>query len=401
MKDHSFRTTLLIIVVTLLLVMAISCSRKQTGETIKASATKASIERVTAGPVDDFYEATGIVRSKTTNALSSKSFGRIVAVQVHEGERVRAGQLLVEIDSRDAVAELQKAQGGVREAENALEEVDRNIRAAEAAKAAAEANLTLAGSTHARYQKLLERRSASPQEFDEVATRFKVAEAEVERTTRMLASLYARRNQASAKIDQAKSEVAAAHVYASYSRVTSPINGIVTAKQAETGSMAVPGAVLITVEDNSHYRLEASVEESQLHRIKIGAEAGIQVDALGDEELPGRVSEIVPVADAASRSYTVKIDLPPRSTFRSGLYGKARFAREQRHAITIPTKAIIQRGQLTSVLLVDDSGTARFRLISVGKSRGDRTEVLSGLQEGERIVVDRLDAISDGSRVES
>lgn len=401
MKDLTARGTLALIASIFLAAMSASCGKKQEIATVKAAITKVTIEKVAFGSVDDFYEASGTVRSKTTSVLSSKTLGNVVAIHVHEGDRVRAGQTLIEIDNREATAQLQKAQAGVRESENALEEADRNIRTAQAAKTASEASLALAASTHARYQNLLERRSVSPQEFDEVQTKYKVAQAEAERATRMLASLDARRNQALARIDQARSDVSGARVYASYARVTSPINGIITAKQTDTGMMATPGAPLLTVEDDSHYRLEASVEESQLSRIKIGDQVGAQIDAAGSEEMPGRVAEIVPAADPASRSYAVKIDLPQHKNLRSGLYGKARFSRDSKQAITIPTTAIIHRGQLISVFVVDDAGIAHMRLIATGKSNGNRIEVLTGLNDGERIVVDRVDAISDGSRVES
>ena len=116
-----------------------------------------------------------------------------------------------------------RAQAGMREAESALDEIERNLQAAGSGKAAAEASLALAASTYNRYKALLERRSVSPQEFDEVQAKYKVADAEAERATRMLSSLVARKNQVLAKIDQAKAEVANAQVYASYGRVASPI----------------------------------------------------------------------------------------------------------------------------------------------------------------------------------
>ncbi|HSE36625.1 MAG TPA: efflux RND transporter periplasmic adaptor subunit, partial [Blastocatellia bacterium] len=126
----------------------------------------------------------------------------------------------------------------------------------------------------------------------------------------------------------------------------------------------------------------------------------VRIDALGGIDLTGRVVEIVPVADPASRSHTVKIDLPAQSSLRSGSYGRASFVTGQKQAITVPQRAVIERGQLVSAFVVDDSGTARVRLIKTGRSYGDRVEVLSGLNEGERVVVDRVEAVSDGSRVE-
>jgi multidrug efflux pump subunit AcrA (membrane-fusion protein) len=396
-----FKTAGVLVAATVTLFIA-ACGRRQEAGTERAAPIRnVKIEKVVASPIDDFYEATGTVRSKTTSVLSSRIMGIIMTIHVREGDRVRAGQVLVVIDSREATALVQQAQAGMREAESALEEIERNLQAAGSSKTAAEASSALSASTYNRYKQLLERRSVSPQEFDEVQARHRVADAEAERATRVLSSLEARKNQVLAKIDQAKAQVVNAQVYASYARVASPMNGIVTAKQAEVGAMAAPGTPLLTLEDNSQYRLEAAVEESQIRKIRLGDKVQVRIDALGDEEVSGAVSEIVPAADPASRSHTVRIDLPPRPALRSGSFGRARFSSGKKQAITIPHGAIAERGQLVTVFVVDQTGTARLRLIKTGKSYGDRVEVLTGLSDGERIVVDNIEAVSDGSRIES
>jgi multidrug efflux pump subunit AcrA (membrane-fusion protein) len=385
----------------LMTTLVVSCSRKPEATAPRVSAaTDVKIERVTAAAVDDLYEATGSVRSRTTSVVSSRIMGSVIAIHVREGDRVRAGQTLLEIDNRDAAAQVQKSQAGAREANEALEEIDRNIQAGKAGKSAAEANRTLAASTFHRYQALFDRHSASPQEFDEVQTKLRVAEAEAERATRLLSSLEARRNQVLARIDQAKADVSSAQFSESYAKIASPISGIITAKQVDAGAMATPGAPLLTVEDDSHYRLEAAVEESQIGNIHHGDHARVQIDALGDAELDGVVAEIVPSADLSSRSHIVKLDLLQTNGLRSGSYGKARFVIGQKQAITIPRRAITERGQLVSVFVVGESGIAHLRLIKTGKGYGDRIEVLTGLTDGERIVVDRVESLSDGARVE-
>jgi multidrug resistance efflux pump len=390
-----------VLVATAIAMLNTACGRRQQAAREDVTIPNVKIEKVVKAPMDYFYEATGTVRSKTTSAVSSRVMGSIIAIQVLEGARVRAGQTLIEIDSREAAAQLQKARAGMREAENALEEIERNLQAAGSEKAAAEARLALATSTHGRYKALLERRSVSPQEFDEIQSKYKIADAEAERATRLLASLVARRNQVLAKMDQAEADIVDAQVYASYSRVVSPINGIVTAKHAEVGTMATPGAPLLTLEDDTHYRLEASVEESQIRNIHVSDQVQVRIDALGDEELSGTVSEIAPAVEPASRSHTVKIDLPARAAIRSGSFGRARFSSGQKQAITIPQRAITERGQLVSVFVVEDSGIARLRLIKTGKAYGDRVEVLTGLSDGERIVVDPVETVSDGNRIGS
>lgn len=396
------KQTVILIAITLASVTAASCSKKQEAASLEKTPAVRNVptEIVKTTPVADFYEAVGTVRSKTSTTLSSKVVGSVISMRVREGDRVRAGQLLAEIDSRDARVQTDKAQAGLREAQTSVDEVEKNIRAAEAAKAAAEASRNLAAATFKRYQTLLERKSVSQQEFDEVQARYKVAEAEVERADRMLQSMQARRNQVTARIDQAKADVAGAQVYAGYSRITSPINGVVTVKQADVGTLAAPGAPLLTIEDGNSFRLEAAVEESRIRDVRLNQPVTVLIDALGGEELSGRVVEIVPSTDPASRSYTVRIELPSRSLLRSGLFGRARFTAGERKTMTIPQKAIVQRGQLTGVYVIDSSGIARLRLITLGKATGDRIEALSGLSDGDRVVTDAGSGVSDGSKVQ-
>jgi multidrug efflux pump subunit AcrA (membrane-fusion protein) len=396
---------MVIIAVSLGAALAAACSKKQEAAEEKAPMVKgAKVETVKLSPVDDYYEAVGTVRSQTTSVLSAKIVGSVIAMRVREGDRVRVGQALAEIDNRDARAQAQKAEAGLREAQDAAQEIERTIRAAESARTAAEANQALAAATFNRYQALLARRSVSPQEFDEAQAKYRVAEAEAERADRLLQSLGARKDQVRAKIAQAQAEVANAQVALSYTRITSPINGVVTAKQAEVGYTATPGAPLLTVEDHRHYRLEVAAEESQVGKIRLKQPVRVRIAALGQGEIAGSVAEVAPAADPASRSCTVKIEIPLRAApprLRSGLYGTARFITGQRQVLTIPTKAVIHRGQLTGAYAVDEAGAARLRLIQTGKSYGDRVEVLSGLSEGERIVVDGAANLSEGSRVQS
>ena len=395
---------LTITAITLTLFVASSCSRKQEQASTTAPMVQGTkIETVAMQLVDESYEAVGTIRAKDSSVVSSKVMGSIVAMKVREGDTVRAGQIVVEIDSREAGIQSQKAAAGLVEMKGALDEVERSIKAAESNVSAAEANRRLATSTFVRYQQLLERQSISPQEFDEVRARREVADAEAESATRMLQSLVAKRRQVLARIDQAKADVAGSRINSSFTRIAAPISGVVVSKQADVGYMAAPGAPLLTIENGSDYRLEVAVQESQINKIHLREQARVQIDALGQEERSGTVVEIVPAADPASRSYLVKISIAlsgdNSQIIRSGLYGKARFITGQMQVITVPREAVIERGQLTSVYVVDQSGIARMRLIKIGKTYGDRVEVLSGLKEGEQIVIYGVAALSDGSRV--
>lgn len=381
--------------------MTISCSRKAEPQEPAAILSGLRMETLQTSLVDDYYEAVGTVQAKNRSVVAAKVMGNIVALHVREGDTVRAGQTLIEIDNRDAGIQLQKTQAGMREIQDSLEEVERSIRAAESARAAAQANESLAKTTLQRYQTLFERRSVSPQEFDEVRARYEVAKAESERADRLLQATAARQNQMRARIDQAKADVANARVYVGYSRIAAPINGVVVSRQADVGYMATPGMPLLTIENSSHYQLHASVEESRLGTIRLNDQVRVVLEALSKTDLNGVVEEIVPAADPATRSYIVKIALPNTGDIhlRSGLYGKARFVTGQRKILSVPQTAVTQQGQLVGVFVVDQSGVARLRLVKTGRTVGDRVELLSGLNEGEEIMSESITSLRDGIRV--
>ena len=397
-----------IIAMVLLVFFVAGCGKREEGATEKPTTIQgAKIETIKLSPVEEEYEAVGTVRSKTTSNLSSKTVGNILAVHVREGDRVKTGQLLIEIDDRDSRSRLQKAEAGLREVREGLEEIEQNIHAAEAARGGAEAGRSLAMSTFNRYTALFEQKSVSRQEFDEVQAKMKIAEAEADRAGRVLQALIAKKSQILAKAEQAKADITSAQIYVGYGRIASPMNGVVVSKQAEIGLLAAPGVPLLTLEDDSRFRLEVSAADSMLRQIRLGTSSQISIDAIGPQEFSGQVTEIVPASDPGSRSSTVKIDLfdakgssGSRAVLRSGLYGKARFPIGQKQILKVPVKAILQRGQLVSVFVVDSSQILHLRLIKTGKQYSDQLEVLSGLNDGDRIVVEGIERVKEGDRIE-
>jgi multidrug efflux pump subunit AcrA (membrane-fusion protein) len=402
-KDMSTNQILVLAVLGLSLMPLAACGGEpaETSARPDRPAVSAVSERVENVTIDDVYEAVGTVRSRTTTVLSSKVMGQILAVKAQQGDQVRAGQLLVEIDNRDADANLARARGGLSEAESALAEVEESWRGAEAGQAAADAGAGLAASTFRRYQALLERKSVSPQEFEEIEFKHKAAQAEARRADQGLLTLAARKQQVLARIEQAKAELRNAETHLSYASVTAPHGGVVTTRYAEAGALSTPGLPLLTLEDSRNYQLEAMVEESRIGRVKPGDRVAVVIDALGGSEIAGQVAEIVPGGDPGSRSFVVKVRLPGTEGIRSGMFGRARFGADQKQALTVPASALFERGQLVAVYVVDEKDTARLRLVKTGKRHADRVEILSGLRPGERIVVEHPERLQDGTPVQS
>jgi len=330
------------------------------------------------------FEVTGTVRARTAAVISSKVMGYVREVTVRPGDRVRAGQLLIELDARDLEANWRQAQAAVDEARSAVPEADNAV-------AAAKAGLELAQVTFRRMQDLFQKRSISNQEYDEATAKLRVAEAQYEMAQ-------ARRRQLDAKIQQAEQALQAAAVMRGYARIAAPFDGLVVEKNVEPGNLAAPGTPLLVVEQEGAYRLEAAVEESRIGVVRLGQSVRVRVDALG-RELTGRIAEIVPAVDAAARSFTVKIDLPGAPGLRSGLFGRAVFEAGVRRVLAAPSSGVVERGQLTSVFVIEN-GVARMRMVTLGARREAQVEILSGLSGGETMVAAIPAGLRDGARVE-
>ena len=358
-----------------------------------------TVGAATASDLDDLAEVTGTVRSRTVTTLSSKIVGRIVALHVREGSVVEAGQLLIELDDQDIAAQTRRAEAGLREAEAAMAEVDRGIAAAAAGQAAAEAQRDLAVSTLARYQRLLDRKSVAPQEYDQVAAQQKAAAAAVDRAIAEGQAIQSKRAQVLARIETARTEIAGTQVMRGYAKIAAPFAGIVTTKHAEVGGLAAPGAPLLTLEDNRRYWLEAAVPDSQIAGLKRGQSLQVAVEGAGFSGA-APVSEIVPTADQATRTTLVRLDLPASPQLRSGLFGRAWIPAGRRQAIQVARQAVVERGQLQGVYVVGQDGIARFRLIRTGAMHSGGIEVLSGLTSGEQVITSGVEHVTDGARIQ-
>ena len=392
----------IIIAVTLIAIPFLSACGKKESTNSTGSVTfvpNIVISKITRSSFANYYEATGTVKAKTTTEVSANLLGRITSIPVSEGDAIQKGQVLIEIDNRDAQAQLQKAEAGLKEAQASLIEIDNSVIAANAAVKTAEANKKLAEATYGRYKELYRRKSVSGQEYDDALSKLSAATSELERAKANVQTIISRKTQVNARIDQAKADIANSRIYAGYARIASPVSGVIVKKFAEPGAMASPGAPLLAIEDNSQYRLEVGVEESRSGSVRIGSRVSVRIDAISEGEFYGAVSEILPLADAPSRSYAVKIDLPANPNLRSGQYGLARFPAGQKDAITVPDSAIVQRGQLTGVFVVNPEGIAQFRIVTIGKGEDGGLEVLSGLSEGDEIVVSGTEQLTDGSKV--
>ena len=350
----------------------------------KARPTPVKTIRVEESDWPSFYDAVGTVRARSSAQVASRVMSYVRQVDVTVGDRVRQGQRLIVLDARDLESRGRQAGAARAEAGTAAAEADSAVESARA-------NLELAEVTFRRMKDLFDKTSISNQEFDEASARLRMARANLEMAV-------SRRKQVDSKIVQAEEEVTAARIQSGYSILTAPLSGVVTEKTVEPGNLAVPGAPLLTIDQQDGYRFHAQVEESNIGTVRRREPVTVELDSL-DRALHGTVSEISPVADPAAHSFLVKIDLPAAADLRSGLFGRARFPGASRRLLAAPAQAVAQRGQTRWVFVVD-AGAARSRLVTLGSRYENQIEILSGLSAGDQVISPAPPNLSDGDPVE-
>jgi RND family efflux transporter MFP subunit len=347
---------------------------------------KVAIARSSVWPL--MFESVGTVQAETASTIGSKLLGTVTSVRVQEGDRVRMGDILVTIDERQVGAQKQQA-------EAALAEARQMEQAARAARDAANAGADFATATYNRYQVLLAQESVSRQEFDDVKARFRQALANLKQSEDMLKAAIQRVRQAEAALATARASSADAAVKA-------PFDGIVTAKMIDVGDLAAPGRPLIGLEKDLGHRVDIRLPEAYVNAVRTGQTALVSIGGNAQTPIEGVIDIISPAADSDSRSFLVKVRLPSRGNMRSGMFARAEVIVGEGQLMAIPSSAIVRQGQLTGLFLVTPENVARFRLIRTGRNLGDNmVEVLSGLPEGTRYVVDPTPELLDGSSVEA
>jgi RND family efflux transporter MFP subunit len=287
---------------------------------------------VKAAEIPRRVEVTGQVAAVYQATLSSRIQGTIENILVREGHQVHKGQTLVLLDSRDLEAELARAKA---EVENARAQRD-------------------------RMAELYQKDAVSKQELENATRGFKVAEANQKAVVAQL----------------------------SYTVVKAPFDGVITEKKVEVGELASPGQTLLRMENPSELRLEATVAESDLRAVSLGATLPVVIDALGPEPLRGTVSQLLPAGDPQTHTFMVKVDLPKTTGVKSGMFGRLQLEKGFIQALVLPRSALVERGELSSVYAVGSDNVARLRWVKPGQMVNGAVEILSGINNGERVLAE-------------
>jgi multidrug efflux pump subunit AcrA (membrane-fusion protein) len=334
-------------------------------------------------PLPAVYRASGTVRGRSSAVLTSKTMGYVRSVRVRSGDLVKAGQVLADLEANDIRASVARARAGLDRTMEARVEADSAVAAARVAS-------NTAKTQYERASKLLAERAISQAEYDDDEARLQSAQAQEQMARARLRSL-------GSGIEEAKAGLAESQAALGYAQIIAPFSGRVLERHVDPGALASPGMPLLVMADEGMLRVEAAVEESYASDVKV--EDDVNVDVEGAAAIVGKVSEIVPSVDVASRAFLVKVDLPEGLSLRSGTFARVGFRIGTRPRLVVPTTALSSFGALDRVFVVE-GGTARLRMITRGEAQGPWTEILSGLSPDERVVTAPPPELRDGARVE-
>jgi len=313
------------------------------GRTVSADVPTEPVHEVVQPEV---AEAIGTLRAAARTAVSAQISARILEISVNAGDRVEVGTVLVRLDPS--------------EVETALGE-------SKAAVTSAEATVRQAQQDFDRMAELVKQNAIARSQYDAAERTLKTSQAQ---------------------LDQARQTVMRAEVRLGYTTIKSPQAGTVIDTHAEPGEIAAPGVPLVTLYDPSSLRLEVPVMENLAGRIRSGDKLPVQIDALKGKQFEAMVDEVVPQAQAASRSFLVKLRLPKIDGAYEGMFGRLKIPLDERRFLCLNQQAVQRIGQLTYVDVVREDNTLERRMVKLGREgMPGRVEVLSGLEPNEVVLL--------------
>lgn len=370
-------------------------------------------------------QANGTVQAVRTNNLSPDEPGRIAQLYIKEGDRVTQGQIIARMDSDRLQAQVNQYRASVQKAQANLDLVKAGNRpeviaaararvtTAQANVATAQARLKRTREERQRNQLLIDAGAISSNAFNDFVNKEAEAkanlEAELARLREQQENLKESQQgsrleaiaQAEAEVAQAKAELASIQIQLDKTTIRAPFTGIISRRYAEAGDFIdsttaaseTEGATSTSIAElSSGLEIEAKIPEASIAKIKLKQTVNIQADAYSNEIFKGKVRLIAPRAIEKNNvtSFRVKVALTTgKEKLQSGMNVRLTFMGEPiASAITIPLAAVVtQSDEQTGVYVADDKNKARFKPIKLGTASGDRIQILSGLNQGDRVFI--------------
>ena len=340
------------------LLAASGCGKKSETAEAQSKDVACRVTEITAGTVPQYVTATGSLAAEKTVMVSTRMMGWVKRIHVIEGQTVKQGDPLLDIDDTDLQAKKAQAQAGIAEARAVLANAEKMAE---------------------RFQKLYAEKSVSKQQLDDVLTG---------------------RDRAAAGLEMAKAGLREVNVHLGYLNITAPADGVVARKMIEEGDMANPGMPLVNLEQTGRLKVIAHLGEKDISAVKTGDRVTVNVTSLPGAVYTVTLDRIIPTANPGSRTYDIEAFLDnPDGRLKSGMFARMNVPVGERRAVLVPAEAVIRRGQLTGLWIVGQDDIVHLRWVRLGRERDGAYEVLSGLSGGETLVLSAEQPLAEGDRV--
>lgn len=325
---------------SLLSLIAVGCSKKEVKEEAKKTTDvfKVKIEQAQSKEIDRIYEFSTTVDAAVKNYIASAGGTRIEKIFVEVGDVVKKGQQLVKMESTQLATSLAQL-------DNLKIELE-------------------------RVKALYQSGGVSKQQLDQLQTQYDVAKKSA---------------------DNLKDNI----------YLTSPINGIVTARNFDNGDVAAGQPILQVMQINP-VKLKINIPESFYNNVKKGMQVTAKTEIFGEEEFSGTVSLIYPTIDPLTRTFTCEVKVNnANSKLKPGMFGRVELNLGKAATIMVSDKAVVkQSGSNDKYIFVENNGVVEYRKVQLGRRIEDKIEVISGIADGENVVITGQSKLMDGTKVE-
>jgi len=372
-----------------------------------------TVFRVKKGEVESTVTATttGTVQARALSKISSHYTGRIKRILKRDGERVKKGETLLEIENNDANAQLRLAEANLRGTKTELSQLllsrDMVVSQASSTLNQTRAKLDNAAANLDRANSLYPKGMISKQEMDSAKSAFDVAQADYEsaRANELQGKMKDEEiKTARARVEQMESNLQLAGVQLGRTYITAPYSGIITELFVEEGELLSIGTPVLEMADESTMEVDAVIDEVDVGKLRIGQDVKLTFDAFKEKQSLGKILEISPYITTTkeqNRTVNIKVGITTgqdgilvgMSTDVEVITGRAK------DVLYLPTNAIIEKADGQFVFIAE-KGVAREKRIKTGLSNWDTSEVIEGLREGDEVITSlEIKKFTDGTKI--
>jgi RND family efflux transporter MFP subunit len=330
----------------------------------------------------------GNIQPVTEAPVLARASGYVRKRYADIGDRVKEGQVLAEIEAPELDQQIRQAQASLQQAESSVQQ-------AEAALEQGRSNEALARITAERWANLVKRGAVSKQENDVYQAQYAAQQSNVQALDKAVAA-------ARSNVGAAQANLARFNDLKSYQTVRAPFAGVITVRNVDVGALINEGnTMLYRIAQTDRMRTYINVPQSEAESVRVGQTAALQFSELQNRKFTGIVTRTSNALDPASRTLLTEVEVPnPGGTLLPGMFTQVDLqVLRKTPPLLIPGDTLVVRADGTQVAVVDGAGQVHYTRILLGRDYGDHIEVLSGLEEGQRVVVNPSDAVREGVTV--